>query len=63
LREAGGSVDIQVFEVEKLEPGVMVDGPALIQDKLTVTLIPPNATGTLTSHRSILVDLAPERPA
>jgi N-methylhydantoinase A len=63
LREAGGSVDIQVFDVEKLEPRVMVDGPALLQDKLTVTLIPPNATGTLTSHESILIDLAPERPA
>jgi N-methylhydantoinase A len=59
LKEAGGAVDLPIFDLESLRPGDIVAGPALIQDKLTVTLVPVEATAALTAHQSIFIDLRP----
>jgi N-methylhydantoinase A len=59
LKEAGGAVDIPIFDLESLRPGDIVAGPALIQDKLTVTLVPVGAAAALTTHQSIFIDLRP----
>jgi N-methylhydantoinase A len=50
LKEAGGAVDLPVFEAASLLPDNTISGPALIQDKLTVTLIPRYATAKRTRH-------------
>ncbi len=57
LREAGGAVDIPVFEVDALAPGASLEGPALIQDQLTVRIGPTQRNRDLESaskhpHRS-----------
>lgn len=57
LMEAGGAIDLPVFELELLCQGEAIRGPALIQDKLTVTLVPLAATALITAHQSILIDL------
>lgn len=62
LAEAGGAVDIAVHDLEDLEPGQTVAGPALIQDRLTVTLVPVRGTARLTEQLSIVIDLAPPAP-
>jgi N-methylhydantoinase A len=58
LMECGGAIDLPVFHLDHLNVGDVVTGPALIQDKLTVTLITPGATASLTGHQSILISLA-----
>jgi len=50
---------LPVFHLDHLNVGCVVTGPALIQDKLTVTLVTPGATASLTGHHSILISLAP----
>jgi len=57
LKEAGGPINLPVFELEQLREGEAISGPALIQDRLTVTLVPVDATATITSHQSILIEL------
>jgi N-methylhydantoinase A len=57
LKGAGGVVDLPVFEAASLVPDDTICGPALIQDKLTVTLIPQDATAKRTRHDSIVIDI------
>jgi N-methylhydantoinase A len=59
LKECGGAIDLPVYHLDHLNVGDVVTGPALIQDKLTVTLVIPGATASLTGHQSILISLAP----
>jgi len=59
LKEAGGEVTLPVYSLDDLPIGPSVAGPCLIQDKLTVTLIPGEAQARITGHRSIVIDLPP----
>lgn len=57
LKEAGGTVDIPVYRFDQVEPRRRIVGPALIQDTLTVTLVPPNATAIISDHQSAVITL------
>lgn len=57
LKEAGGRVDIPVYRFDQVEPRRQIVGPALIQDTLTVTLVPPNATAIVSDHQSVVISL------
>jgi N-methylhydantoinase A len=59
LKEEGGAIDLPVYTLETMPIGPAVAGPCLIQDKLTVTLVPGAAQARITGHRSIVIDLAP----
>jgi len=58
LKEAGGSVEIPVYAFGSIEPETPIAGPALIQDSLTVTLVPPRATAKVSKEQSIVISLA-----
>ena len=57
LKEAGGRVDIPVYRFDQVVPRRRIVGPALIQDTLTVTLVPPNATAIVSDHQSVVITL------
>jgi len=59
LKEAGGAVTLPVYSLDALPIGPSIAGPCLIQDKLTVTLIPGETQARITGHRSIVIDLPP----
>jgi N-methylhydantoinase A len=62
LKEAGGAIDIPVYDLDGLAAGQRIAGPALIQDKLTVTLVPHDATAAVTAHQSIVIDVGGDLP-
>jgi N-methylhydantoinase A len=57
LKEAGGMLEIPVYTFDELPTEQLVEGPALIQDKLTVTLVPPRATACVTQYESVMINL------
>jgi N-methylhydantoinase A len=57
LKEAGGELEIAVYKLDELPTEHVVAGPALIQDKLTVTLVPPQATAWVTQYESVMISL------
>ena len=58
LKEEGGAIDLPVFDLSALPIGMPVAGPCLIQDKLTVSLVPGGARASVTPNRSIAIDLS-----
>jgi N-methylhydantoinase A len=40
---AGGFVDTDVFDRYRLEPGVRVDGPAIVEERESTVVVPPDA--------------------
>ena len=48
--ESGGWADTPVFELEALQPGNRVLGPAIIQAALTTAVIPPGRRFTIDKH-------------
>ena len=57
LKQAGGAVDIPVYDGEALRAGNVVAGPALVQERLTVTLVPPDATAQRSVNGGLIVTL------
>jgi N-methylhydantoinase A len=53
-----GAIDLPVYHLDALPIGRPLPGPALIQDNLTVTLVPREASASITGHRAIVIDLA-----
>ncbi|KAL4862332.1 hypothetical protein BDV12DRAFT_190493 [Aspergillus spectabilis] len=49
-----GSVATPVFFLDNLQPGDLIDGPAMIIDKTQTVVVEPNATATILSHHVIL---------
>jgi N-methylhydantoinase A len=60
LKEEGGAIDLPVYELQAMPVGSSVAGPCLIQDKLTVSLVPGKSRASISGHRSIVIDLSPE---
>ena len=58
--EAGGWADTPVFELEALQPGNRVLGPAIIQAALTTAVIPPGRRFTIDEHGLGILDAAPQ---
>ncbi|KAL2845258.1 Hydantoinase B/oxoprolinase-domain-containing protein [Aspergillus pseudoustus] len=52
-----GRVDTPVFFLDKLAPGSLISGPAMIIDKTQTIVIEPNATATVLS-RHVILDLS-----
>lgn len=57
LREAGGEVELPLFIAEATPPGRRIAGPALVQGRLTATLVPPAAQAWMTSSGSLVIAL------
>jgi N-methylhydantoinase A len=57
---AGGHVDGLVVEREALVAGAVIEGPAIIEERLSTTLVPPGAVLTVHDSMSMLIDLGRE---
>ncbi|OJJ00711.1 hypothetical protein ASPVEDRAFT_61339 [Aspergillus versicolor CBS 583.65] len=49
-----GQADTPVFFLENLEPGSLIEGPAMVIDKTQTVVVEPNATATILSRHVIL---------
>jgi N-methylhydantoinase A/acetophenone carboxylase len=58
--ETGGWADTPVFELEALQPGNRVLGPAIIQAALTTAVVPPGRRFTIDEHGLGILDAAPQ---
>ena len=57
LPDHGGEVEIPVLDAANLMPGQVVRGPCLVQDRLSVTLVPRESEARQTPDGSLLIDL------
>jgi N-methylhydantoinase A len=57
LPDHGGEVEISVLVAANLTPGQVVRGPCLVQDRLSVTLVPQQSEARQTPDGSLLIDL------
>lgn len=55
LKDAG-SVDVPLLRADAMTVGQAVSGPALIQDNLTVILVPSDCRATITIHDNLLLE-------
>ncbi|KAK5647177.1 hypothetical protein RI129_002069 [Pyrocoelia pectoralis] len=53
----GGYQLANVFLLEKLLPGHIIEGPAIIMDKLSTILVEPDCTATITKHGDIKIQI------
>jgi N-methylhydantoinase A len=61
LREAGDAVELPVFMAERTASGLRITGPALVQSRLTASLVPAGAEAWLTSRGSLMILLPDAR--
>ncbi len=59
LREMGGHADIPVFDGSALRTGSSIAGPALVQTRLTVALVPLGCSAQITRRGGLMIDVAP----
>jgi N-methylhydantoinase A len=55
--EAAGWTDTGVYDRETLTRGMVVAGPAVIEEATSATLIPPGATATVAADHGLIIDL------
>ena len=54
----GGYQDTKIFLMEKLAPGHVIPGPAIIMDQLSTILVEPQCTARVTARGDIKIDVA-----
>ena len=57
LKSAGGVLNMVVHDLATLPPSTKLSGPALLENTLTVTLVPQDATATITNDGGVMIDL------
>ncbi len=57
LKQAGGWTEIAVHDGASAEIGAIIAGPALVQTRLTVALIPPGCTGRMTARGGLMIEI------
>ncbi len=57
LQEIGGFADIPVFDGAMLQTGVRLTGPALVQTRLTVALVPPGCSAHVTARGGLMIEV------
>ena len=55
FRDAGGAVDCSIYDRARLGAGAVVDGPAIIEEYTSATLVPPGFTAEIDSLANILL--------
>jgi len=51
-----GYLDTKVYDREKLESGNIINGPAIIEETISSTLIPPGATAAIDKYFNIIIN-------
>jgi N-methylhydantoinase A len=60
--ETSGFIPTAVYERDRLRPGMVVAGPALIEEQTSSTLVPPAMYADVLDDLGLAVPLASERP-
>ena len=55
--ESNGYIDTPIYSREALEPGMVLEGPAIIEQEDTTTVIYPNHTAHVDHHDNIVVEI------
>lgn len=55
--EAGGWVDTKIYDREKLLPGATFEGPAIVQETDSTTIVPPGAKVKVDEYLNLVVDV------
>jgi N-methylhydantoinase A/oxoprolinase/acetone carboxylase beta subunit len=53
----GDWADCPVYEWRALAPGTRIDGPAVIEDRESTAIVPPEARAWVDEHRALVIDL------
>jgi N-methylhydantoinase A len=56
--EAGGFVETPVYDRYRLHPGRSVTGPAILEERESTIVVPPDAVATANAHGALVIDLA-----
>ncbi len=55
--EAGGFVETDVYDRLRLAPGMVLEGPAIIEEPDTTIIVPPRATARIDDFRNVVATL------
>jgi N-methylhydantoinase A len=55
--EAAGFVETPVFDRYRIRPGESVQGPAVLEERESTIIVPPDATATANEFGSLIIDL------
>jgi N-methylhydantoinase A len=58
--ECGGYVDTAVHKRLAMRPGQRVDGPAIIEEAESTTILPPGTSASLSVHGNLVIDIETE---
>lgn len=59
FREAGGFVETRVYDRSRLKNGAVIEGPAIVEQVDSTTVIPPGAKATVDEYLNMVLDLTP----
>ena len=55
--EHHGTLDAQVYDGDRFEPGITITGPALVQDPASSVVLPPGHRLSMDSYGNLVIDL------
>jgi N-methylhydantoinase A len=55
--ETGGWTDTPIYDRESLGAGAVIDGPAIVEERESTTVLPPSTRATVDEYGSLIVDL------
>ncbi len=58
--EAGGAIPVDLYDRDKLLAGDRFDGPAIVEQMDSTTVVPPGATVEVESHGNLIISVPPE---
>jgi N-methylhydantoinase A len=56
--ESGGYTDTRVYDRYLLFPGARIEGPAIVEERESTTVIPPGMTAVADEHANLVVEVA-----
>ncbi len=57
--EAGGFTECPVFDRYRLSPGLELEGPAIVEERESTTVLPPGVRARLDEYGSLIAETAP----
>lgn len=55
-----GFVPTDIYERTRLEPGQLIDGPAILEENGSTSIVPPDATCEVSKHGNVVIALSQE---
>ena len=56
--ERGGFVDTPVYDRYALAAGTTIDGPAIVEERESTSVLPPGAQATVDAYANLIVELS-----